>query len=149
MTPGRSRDETGETAVSPRFRLRIVTGHADLDELGHVSNLVYVRWVLRAAEAHSGAVGLDVAAYRKLGGVFVVRRHEIEYLAPCGDREAVALETWVESWGAAASPRRTLVVRERDGVRLARATTLWAFVSLATGRPKRILPEIIQAFAPP
>ena len=33
----------------------------DIDELGHAGNLVYLRWVLEAALAHSTAVGLDQA----------------------------------------------------------------------------------------
>ncbi|TWW08372.1 hypothetical protein E3A20_25000 [Planctomyces bekefii] len=30
---------------------------ADLDEIGHVNNLVYVKWLLDAAVAHSSALG--------------------------------------------------------------------------------------------
>ena len=74
-----------------RHALTITAAADDIDELGHVSNLVYLRWVLDAALAHSAAAGWDHAAYRRLGAVFVVRRHEIDYLAPvvAGDEVVV------------------------------------------------------------
>ena len=63
----------------------------DIDELGHAGNLVYLRWVLEAARAHSTAVGLDQAAYLARREVWVVRSHHIEYLRPAraGARRAV------------------------------------------------------------
>ena len=62
-----------ERAVSDRFTMPITATEADIDELGHVSNLVYVRWVLEVATAHSRARGWDYPDYRTLGAVFVVR----------------------------------------------------------------------------
>ena len=41
----------------------IVAEAADIDELGHVSNLVYVRWVLDVAMGHSRSLGWDHAQY--------------------------------------------------------------------------------------
>lgn len=119
---------------------------ADVDELGHVSNIAYVRWVQDVAMQHSAAVGLDLAAYQRLGGVFVVRRHEIDYLVPALAGDSITLFTHVESWRGAASERKTRIVRDRDGVELARACTRWAYVSLTSGRPVRIRIEIQRAF---
>lgn len=125
-----------------RFRLPIIATATDIDELGHVSNLVYVRWVLDAATAHSAALGWDHAAYRASGAVFVVHRHEIDYLAPVTAGDALVAETWVESWKAASCLRRTELARA--GKLVARAATTWAFVSFTTGRPQRI-PEAMRA----
>ena len=133
--------------VSPPYRREVVAQPADIDELAHVSNLVYLRWVLEVAQAHSEAVGLDMAAYRDLGSVFVVRRHEIEYLRSAVARDRVILETWVESWRGASSVRRTRIVRAEDEVELARAATLWAFVALDSGRPERIPAAVRERFS--
>ena len=64
-----------------RFRFPITAAEADIDGLGHVSNLVYLRWVLDAATAHSISKGWGQAEYLAAGTVWVVRRHELDYLA--------------------------------------------------------------------
>ncbi len=133
-------------AESPIHSLELVASPDEIDELNHVSNLVYLRWVLRAAMAHSTAAGYDYRAYRELGAVFVVRRHEIDYLAPAFAGDRVTITTWIESWRGASSVRRTNLTRDPDGVLLARATTLWALVSTDGGRPTRIPPSLIESF---
>lgn len=138
------KQEMPEGASSHRV---VVTAVAtDIDELAHVSNLVYLRWVQEVAEAHSTAVGWDHPRYRDLGAVFVVRKHEIEYVLPVLEGEEVELVTWIAWWRGASSERRTQIRRLRDGVVVARAATLWAFVDFASGRPKRIPREIVAAF---
>lgn len=127
-------------------RVLVTAGPADIDELDHVSNLVYVRWVQEVAQAHSTAVGWDQAQYRALGAVFVVRRHEIDYVAPVLLGEEVEVVTWIAWWKGVSSERRTVVRRVRDGHVVARAATLWAFIDFASGRPRRIPDEIRGAF---
>ncbi len=134
---------------SPEFEIRFAPAAGDIDELGHVSNLVWLGYVLTAARAHSAAVGLDHAAYVRLGAVFVVRRHEIDYLAPAFEGEALVTRTFVASFGAAVSERRTRIVRARDEREVVRAVTTWAFVSLESGRPRRIPKDVAEAFATP
>ena len=59
----------------------------DIDELGHVNNIVYLRWIQDVATAHWRAAAppdaVDAIAW-------VVRRHEIDYRHPAlpGDRIA-------------------------------------------------------------
>src|SRR5262249_16772629 len=118
----------------------------DIDELGHVSNLVYLRWVLDAAVAHSGAVGWPHARYLGIGAAFVVAKHEIEYVRPVRDGDRLELTTWIEWWQAVRPEPRTVLRLLPEGPVVARAATLWAFVDLATGRPKRIPPEIVADF---
>ncbi len=125
-------------------RILVTAAPADIDELHHVSNLVYVRWVQDVAMAHSVAVGWDHPQYRDLGAVFVVRRHEIDYVTPVLLGDEVELHTWIAWWKNASSERRTSIRRVRDGVEVARAATLWAFIDLSSGRPRRI-PEPVRA----
>lgn len=135
-----------EPRASAIFTLELEPSPEDIDALGHVSNLVYLRWVQDAATAHSDACGYGLEAYQALGAVFVVRRHEIEYLRPALLGDGIVVETWVRDWRGASSTRRTRILRKGDGVELCRASTLWAFVDLARGRPRRIPGELMGAF---
>ena len=56
----------------------------DLDELNHVNNVVYMRWLEMAARAGSADAGLPTERYFREGlGAWVVRKHWIEYLRDC------------------------------------------------------------------
>jgi acyl-CoA thioester hydrolase len=141
-----------DSAVPVRFTLSVEVAESDIDELGHASNIVYLRWVQDVAVAHSTTVGLGVEAYLALGAVFVVRRHEIEYLRPVLRGERLELRTWIDTVMAAKCRRATEIVRRdlRAGVEVdvvvARAMTTWGFVEMATGRPTRIPDAIRRAF---
>jgi acyl-CoA thioester hydrolase len=124
---------------------RVSVRPEDADYLGHVSNVVYVRWVQDAALAHSTARGLDERAYLARGQSWVVRRHDIEYLRAALPGDDVVVETRVASMGAASSVRLTRILRNGD--LLARASTNWAFLDLARMRPARI-PDDIRALFP-
>jgi acyl-CoA thioester hydrolase len=128
-----------------RFTLPIrVTSH-DIDELGHVSNQVYLRWVLEVALAHSARLGWSHTEYTRIGGIFVVRRHELDYLAQVKLGEEVRAETWVPSWRLASCIRATEIVR--DGQVVMRAATTWAFMALDSGRPIKIPDELRALFS--
>ena len=130
--------------MSGRFTLPITAAVADIDELGHVGNLVYLRWVLEVAMAHSRSLGWDHEQYRALGSVFVVRRHELDYLGQVTVGQTLSAETWVDVWKLASCVRKTELVR--DGKVVARAATTWAMMSFATGRPTKIPDEIRALF---
>jgi acyl-CoA thioester hydrolase len=126
--------------------LPIVAGATDIDELGHVGNLVYLRWVLDVAMAHSRSVGWNHAEYIALGAVFVVRRHEVDYVAQVREGEQLVAETWVSDWRQASCIRKTEIRRGEQVV--ARGATTWAFISLSSGRPQRIPDELLAIFKP-
>ncbi len=119
---------------------------SDVDVLGHASNLVYLRWVQDAALAHSEAVGLGMNDYKELGGVFVVTRHEVDYLRPAFRGEALRVRTEVVSMSSAQSVRETAIVRESDDVVLAKARTTWGYVQLESLRPARIPENVSEKF---
>ena len=143
----------------PRFRLRsprvsgtevfsldIAVGEEDIDMLGHASNVAFIRWILDVALAHSAAVGFDVEAYRRLGAVFVVVRHEVDYVRPALRGDVLDARTWISSVMAAKCLRTTELVRKSDGQLLAKGVTTWGFVEFTTGRPRRITEEVRMAF---
>jgi len=125
--------------------MQITAGDDDIDELGHVSNLVYVRWILDVATAHSRAAGWYHPEYRALGSMFVVRRHEVDYIAQVIAGDALVATTWVDGWRPASCIRRTELVR--GDVVVARGATTWALISIASGRPQRIPDHLRAAFS--
>jgi acyl-CoA thioester hydrolase len=128
------------------FRLELRVADEDIDALGHASNVAFVRWIQDVAVAHSAAVGLGLEGYRRLGAVFVVARHEIDYLRPAFRGDVLEARTWISSVMAAKCLRATELVRQPDGHLLAKGITTWGFVELGTGRPKRITDEVRAAF---
>jgi acyl-CoA thioester hydrolase len=130
----------------PVFRLDLAVADEDIDDLGHASNIAFVRWIQRVAIAHSEAVGLGLETYRRLGGVFVVARHEIDYLRPALRGDVLQARTWISSVMAAKVQRATELVRAADGEPVARSLTWWGWVEMASGRPRRIPPEVLVAF---
>jgi acyl-CoA thioester hydrolase len=132
------------------YKITLEVGDEDIDALGHVSNIAYVRWIQDVAIAHSSAVGLDLGAYGDLGAIFVVRRHEVDYLRPVLRGERVEVRTWIDRAFAAKCHRATEIVRVTDDAELvvAKAMTTWGFVEIRTGRPTRIPIEVRRAFLP-
>jgi acyl-CoA thioester hydrolase len=130
------------------YALELVVREEDIDLLGHASNIAFVRWIQDVALAHSAAVGFDLDGYRRLGAIFVVVRHEVDYMRPAWKGDILDARTWIASVMVAKCQRATELVRKSDGRLLARALTTWGFVDLATGRPKRIDKSLLVAFGP-
>jgi acyl-CoA thioester hydrolase len=111
--------------------------------MDHVNNIVYVRWVQEVALAHWFAVA---PAEAQSSMTWVVLRHEIDYLRPARPGDTIRARTWIGEAQAIRYLRHTTIVRD-DGTLLARARTLWCPVDLATGRPRRVPPEVRAAFS--
>ncbi len=118
----------------------------EIDRLGHVNNLVYLRWMQTAALAHSAAQGWTPERYEQMGAGWVVRSHEIKYLQPAYEGQAVIVRTWVADMAKVSSTRRYKIVRADDGSLLASAATQWAFVDYTSGTLRRIPEEVWSAF---
>lgn len=119
------------TTPAAPFELRLVVHPGDIDQLGHVNNVVYLRWVQEAAVAHwrAAAEPADQAAL-----AWVVVRHEIDYLRAAQPDDAILARTWVGAVVGRDFERHTEIRRARDHKVLARARTLWCPVDPATGR---------------
>lgn len=86
--------------------------------------------------------GWPAPKLQELGQSWFARRHTIEYLAPALEGDQLEVLTWIFDWKTVRSLRKYRFVRSSDGVIVAEAETLWAFVNLETGRPVRI-PQIV------
>jgi acyl-CoA thioester hydrolase len=116
---------------------------ADLDANNHVNNVVYIRWVQEAAEAHwRAAAGADLAAEI----AWVVMSHEIEYKKPALSGETLTVKTWVETGTVLTSERQSRIVRDGDGALMARCKTVWCAVNPANGKPRRLPSQVNEIF---
>jgi len=116
----------------------------DIDDFGHANNVVWVRWVNEAAIAHSNAVGLSAERLQEMDAIWVVRKHEIEYLAPAFVGQSLQCATWPAAVRGATSLRRSVFTCE--GRVLARAQTLWALLHAVNGKPRRVSLELMAAY---
>lgn len=114
----------------------------DIDELEHVNNAIYVSYIELVSRAHPESLGFDTDAFIALGGVFVVRRHEIDYLAPALAGDTLRLVTWIEEYKGPRTWRHVEICRG-DTV-LVRSKTEWVWIDPATRMPKRIPAKIIE-----
>lgn len=120
----------------------------EIDELGHVNNVQYIRWMQTAAIAHSDEQGWTTADYQRLGAGWVVRSHFIEYLQPAFAHEEIMIRTWVAEMKKVTSLRKFEILRcgSEKEVLLARAETNWAFVEFSGQTLRRIPQEVAAAF---
>lgn len=150
---------------SPVFETFLRVRFHEVDSLGHVNNASYLNYLEQAAIDHATLLGLRLDRLQALGGVFVARRHEIEFLQPAFAGDLLRIVTWLGEPRGARVERSYLVCRteaaasairlagsivpgdgapERDSVVVA-AITEWVFVSTA-GQPRRIPPEVVASF---
>jgi acyl-CoA thioester hydrolase len=128
-----------------RFEYEITVPADAIDQLGHVNNIEYVRWVQDAAVRHSEAAGLDWGTYEEMKAAFVIRRHVIEYLREAHIGDVLHVATWIESATRITALRAT-EIRNAKGEPIVTAQTTWVFVSLETMRPVRINERVATAF---
>jgi acyl-CoA thioester hydrolase len=128
------------------FEYRLTVSEAAIDGQGHVNNLEYVRWMQEAAIAHSIAQGWTAARYRELGAGWVARSHWIEYLQPAFAGDPVVVYTWVADFRKIRSLRKYKMLRPTDQTVLATAETDWAFIAFEPRVPRRVPPEVANAF---
>lgn len=128
---------------SPVFELAGAVSPNDIDELGHVNNGVYLRWVQEAAIAHWRAIA---PASDQSAVVWVVLRHEIDYKIAALAEDEILRRTWVGKATRLTFERFTEIIRG-DGKLLAQARTLWCPIDPETRRPKRVSPGLRAQFS--
>jgi len=126
------------------FELTVTVAPGDIDELGHVNNTVYLRWVQEVATAHWQAIA---PAAERSAVAWVVTRHEIDYKAPALPGDEILLRTWVGKATRLTFERHTEIRRRSNEQLLAQARTLWCPINSATGRPTRVSAEVRSQFS--
>ena len=125
------------------FEKRITATPDDIDELGHVNNAVWVQWIQDVAVSHWYAIAPADYVDRY---IWVVTRHEIDYLRAVLPGETVTGRTWVPDAPRGARFDRHMEFTGEDGKVRVKAKTTWAIIDKATGRPLRVPPEVAAPF---
>ncbi len=150
--PCRTYDSLVEPTDNPaapapeRYELPITVLPDDIDDLGHVNNVVYLRWIQDVAIAHWGAAATPE---QQAEVAWVALRHEIDYKLPTLLGDEVVARTWVGTAESHRFERNTEIVRVRDQKVLARGRTVWCPINRATGRRTRVSEAVRQRFSVP
>lgn len=126
------------------FTQRFPVDPADIDELGHVNNIVYLRWAQDIATAHWRArAGAEaVAAY-----VWVVVRHEADYRSALTLGDEVEVRTWVDAAPRGPTWIRYVEVRKAGAEKPAvQIQSNWCLLDAESRRVKRVPLELVQRF---
>jgi len=127
------------------FSMPVSVQPADIDELGHVNNISYLKWVQDVATAHWRSVA---PPDQRAAHVWVVTRHEIDYVKQTLPGETLTVTTWVGTPKGARFDRFVEICGRNGDVR-ARAVTTWALLEAATGRLVRVRADIVAPFIQP
>ena len=126
------------------FTLTITVSTEDIDSLAHVNNLVYVKWMDKIATTHWAHLTAENPLPQY---VWVVMRHEIDYLKQAGLGDKITVKTWVGETKGITSVR--FMEFYRQGILLVKAKTIWAMLDSKTFKPVRIRENVLKVLQPP
>ncbi len=130
--------------MTDAFEIPIDIQSADIDELGHVNNTVYLRWVQEVAVAHWKAIAPPAD---QLNLAWVVLRHEIDYRHAALPGDAIVARTWVGGATRLKFERHTEILRAVDRVILAKALTIWCPIDPQSRKATSVSPEVRAIFS--
>ena len=128
----------------PPFELDISIKSEDIDELGHVNNVVYLSWVQDVAISHWAFL---TTPEHRAHYVWVALRHEIDYAAQTLLGDGITARTWTGMARGLRYFRHTEIIHREDKKVLARAVTQWCPLDRASGRPTRLPADMAAYFA--
>ena len=114
----------------------------EIDALNHVNNICYVQWVQEAAERHWNELCQDIPVEQY---VWIILKHEIDYLSPAKLDDSILINTWVEGSYGVKSVR--IVEIYKNQLLLVRAKTTWCLLEKTSMKPIRIPDKILEIFA--
>ncbi|MBL7872667.1 MAG: acyl-CoA thioesterase [Cyclobacteriaceae bacterium] len=123
------------------FSIPISVNDNDIDAMNHVNNVVYIRWVQEVAAAHWDAVASEEIKRKFL---WVVLRHEVDYLTPAFIGDTLKATTWVDETKGPRSNRFVQITHPKSGKIIAEAKTVWCMLDGATLLPKRVDERVIE-----
>lgn len=129
-----------------KFIIQLRVRYHEMDALGHVNNAIYQHYLEQAAVEHAEHLGFSQENCEKLGGIFVMRRIEIDYLRSAVAGDTLEVTTWLHQMRGPRAVRRYEIRKQDEEQFLVTAEALWVWVDLATMRPKAIPRPILEAF---
>ena len=129
-----------------RFTTKLRVRYHEMDALGHVNNAVYQHYLEQAAIEHSEHLGFNHQKYQELGGVFVMRRVELDYLRPAIAGDTLEVTTWLQQLRGPRAIRRYEIRKQGEDQLLVTAEVLWVWVDTQAMRPRAIPRQLLDAF---
>lgn len=126
------------------FELTFAPKASDIDENGHVNNVVYLDWAQQLAIAHwrARATPEDQDAF-----AWIALRHEVDYRRALLPGETARARTWTAQDTDGPRFDRYVRIDGPDGAMCAQVKTTWVLVEKASGRPKRVPERMAAQFA--
>jgi acyl-CoA thioester hydrolase len=115
----------------------------DIDELGHVNNVVYLAWINDVAVGHWHSLTTEAVRAKT---IWFALRHEIDYKAEAVLGDAVVVRTWTGAARGLRYARHTRIFRQSDDALLAEGLTYWCPMDAATRKPARPPAEVAALF---
>jgi len=126
-----------------KFTRSFRVSQAEIDALNHVNNVKYLEWVQNIAQEHWEKLSSTDLNSRY---VWVVVRHELDYLRPAILNDFITISTWVGKTSGVKSER--FVEIKKNDILVAKAKTIWCLLDKQSMRPIRIPKEIIRSLYP-
>ncbi len=108
----------------------------EVDAFGTIAIAALSGYLQEVAGQHATALGVGLDVLMSRGLTWVLARQRIENPVPIRLGDRLEIETWPAGIDRLAA-LRDFVVRRPDGTEVARATTQWFVIDLATRRPVR------------
>lgn len=125
------------------FRHRVDIEPADIDDMGHVNNAVYLQWVQEAVVDYWRSVAPPDAVAKH---IWVALKHEITYLKPTFLEDSVVAEVVAEKVEGARAFFLTVLKRGEEV--LSEIQSCWCCLDAATQRPARLAGDVVSRFLP-
>jgi len=125
------------------FSLDFAPLDRDIDENGHVNNVVYLAWMQDLATGHWRA---RLPADQLSRWAWVALRHELDYRRPLLPHETASAVTWI---GERRGPRmdRFYRIDGPDGEMCAQGRSEWVLIDATTRKPVRVPDWMAEMFA--
>ena len=118
---------------------------SDFDVLGHVNNVMYLRYVQEVATHHWQGIATEE---QLTSSIWVVGRHEIDYKTAIKPGDKVIGITWVHPPQGMRFPRTVWLVSPGLDKVYAQASTIWLLLNKETGKPRRVDETLLERFNP-
>ncbi len=119
----------------PSLRARFTVHTFELDAFGLLAAPALTDFLAEAAGRHATALGVGLDVLMARGVTWVLARQRVELLRPARLHDTLEVETWPSGVDRLAA-LRDFRVRDAAGAELARATSQWFVLDLATRRPR-------------
>lgn len=125
------------------FELKLTVTSDNIDDLNHVNNVVYVEWMDKVAFEHWAFLTKNnpLPEY-----IWVVIKHEIEYLKQAVLGDVITVRTWVGETKGFKSER--LMEFYKNNLLLVKAKTVWGMLDAKTYKPSRIRENVLKVLQP-